>query len=76
MAGKRAPSDSQVPSPADPADVIGRNAIWTVQLQLDKRVRVRVRIVNARRLFNRMDLEIETDTGDRAWVSNRTVEVL
>lgn len=23
-----------------------------------------------------LDLEIETDTGDRAWVSNRTVEVL
>jgi hypothetical protein len=57
-----------------PADLIGRHAIGTVQLQLNKQVRVL--IVNARRLFNRMDLEIETDTGDRAWVSNRTVEVV
>lgn len=61
---------------ADPAKLIGRRGIWTVQLQLEKRVRVRVRIVNARRLFDRMDLEIETDMGDRAWVSDRTVEVL
>jgi hypothetical protein len=61
---------------ADPAKLIGRRGIWTVQLQLEKRVRVRVRIVDARRLFDRMDLEIETDMGDRAWVSDRTVEVL
>jgi hypothetical protein len=56
--------------------LIGRQGIWTVQLQLDRRVRVRVRVVNARRMFDRMDLEIETDMGDRAWVSDRTVEVL
>jgi hypothetical protein len=31
-------------------------------------------VVSARRLFNRMDLEIETDMGDRTWSSDRTVE--
>jgi hypothetical protein len=66
--GARAPA-------ADPAAVIGRLGIWTVQLQLERRLRVTVRIVNARRSFGRLDLEIETDTGDRAWVSDRTVEV-
>ena len=75
------PGERKVPGdadgrPADPAKLIGRRGIWTVQLQLEKRVRVRVRIVDARRLFDRMDLEIETDMGDRAWVSDRTVEVL
>ena len=60
---------------ADPAEVIGRQGIWTVQLQLGRRLRVTVWIVNARRSFGRVDLEIETDTGDRAWVSDRTVEV-
>jgi hypothetical protein len=59
-----------------PADVIGREGIWTVQLQLGRRVRVRVRIVASRRMFDRVDLEIETNTGDRAWVSDRTVEML
>jgi hypothetical protein len=75
------PGERKVPAdengrPADAAKLIGRRGIWTVQLQLEKRVRVRVRIVDARRLFDRMDLEIETDMGDRAWVSDRTVEVL
>ena len=35
-----------------------------MQLQLERRLRVTVRIVNARRSFGRMDLEIETDTGE------------
>jgi hypothetical protein len=34
---------------------------------------VTVRIVNARRSFGLVALE--TDTGNRAWVSDRTVEV-
>jgi hypothetical protein len=74
--GERKGAGDERGQPADPAKLIGRPGIWTVQLQLDRRVRVRVRIVNARRMFDRMDLEIETDMGDRAWVSDRTVEVL
>jgi len=59
-----------------PPKVIGREGIWTVQLQLGRRVRVRVRIVGSRRMFGRVDLEIETNTGDRAWISDVAVKVL
>jgi hypothetical protein len=76
VAGEHKRPGDERRNPADPAELIGRQGIWTVQLQLERRVRVRVRIVNARRMFDRMDLEIETDVGDRAWVSDRTVEVL
>jgi hypothetical protein len=76
VAGERTRREDEPGRQADPAALIGRQGIWTVQLQLDRRVRVRVRVVNARRMFDRMDLEIETDMGDRAWVSDRTVEVL
>ena len=76
MPGERKRPENGDGQAVDPAKLIGRRGIWTVQLQLEKRVRVRVRIVDARRLFDRMDLEIETDMGDRAWVSDRTVEVL
>ena len=52
MAGKRTRPKDEPGRPADLARLIGRQGIWTVQLQLDKRVRVRVRIVDARRLFD------------------------
>lgn len=59
-----------------PEDYIGKLGVWHVRLQKDMATTVFVKIVDARRLWDRMDLEIETNTTARLWVSHKTVEVM
>lgn len=54
---------------------IGKAAIWTFSFR-EKPVQTLVRITDARRLWDRIDLEVETNIGSRVWASTDTVQIV
>lgn len=48
----------------------GGHVVWRIRLRNRKAVTVLARVVDVRPLFGRCDLLIQTNTGDRAWVSD------
>lgn len=59
-----------------PEEVVGRVAVWTVAIRNQEPVTFLVKIADSRRLWGRIDLLVETNTGDRFWTSNQTVKLL
>lgn len=54
---------------------IDQAAKWTFVYR-GEHVPVLVRILDARRLFGRIDLLVETNAGGRVWASSESVEIL
>lgn len=61
---------------ATPAEYIGRRGVWTFSLRGGEPISFLVDIVDARNLWKRIDLLVESNVGDRFWVSNKTVRLL
>lgn len=66
------PTDEHV----TPAEYIGRDGIWTFSLRGGEPISFQVKIVDARNLWKRIDLLVESNVGDRFWVSNKTVKLI
>jgi hypothetical protein len=59
-----------------PEEAIGRRGVWAIALRGRGVVTVLVKIVDARKVWDRLDLLVETNTGDRTWVSDKTVTLV
>ena len=57
-------------------DYVGRTGVWSIIVQNRGTVTQLVKVVDARKMWNRVDLLIETNTGDRVWVSDQTVKIV
>lgn len=70
------PVEKKEPRFAAPHEYIGRLRVWTMEPRGQETVTWLVKIVDARKRGELMDLLVETNTGDKFWTSIKTVRVI
>lgn len=55
--------------------LVGKQAVWTAKLRRQT-ITFLVKIVDTREMFDRVDVMVESNTGDRVWVSTKVLEIL
>jgi hypothetical protein len=73
--GERDMSDVLYTLDDEARELLDKMAVWEFTIR-GERVSTLVRIVDARRLWNRLDLLVETNTGTRVWASAQTVSTV